>query len=135
MGYERRLYHGPSPYEAVVGFARAVRVNDMVYVSGSAPIGEDGRVACPGDPYGQALRCIEIIRQALEGLGARLEDVVRTRIYIVDRLDYPAVCQAHAEAFGAIQPASTLIVVAKLLEEQWRLEIEAEAIVGSGAVP
>ncbi|MCH8273864.1 MAG: RidA family protein [Armatimonadetes bacterium] len=125
---DRKRISGPSPYEKSVGFSRAVRVGDQIYVSGTAPIGEDGQSACPGDPYGQTLRCLEIIRQALEEAGSRIEDVVRTRIFITDRADFGPVCRAHAEVFGEIRPASTLVIVERLLEEEWLVEIEAEAV-------
>jgi enamine deaminase RidA (YjgF/YER057c/UK114 family) len=124
---------GPSPYEDTVGFSRAVRVGDVVYVSGTAPIGEDQTTCCPGDAYGQAMRCFEIIERALQEAGSCLEDVVRTRMYITNRASCGPVCKAHAEVFGEIKPAASMVVVTKLLEDDWLVEIEAEAVVGSGS--
>lgn len=122
---------GHSPYESSVGFSRAVRVGNVVVVSGTAPIGDDGRAAFPGDPYNQTLVCLDIIKKALERAGLSLRDVIRTRIYISDLSDYGPVCRAHAEVFGDIKPASTMIVV-KLLEPEWHVEIEAEAVATTG---
>jgi enamine deaminase RidA (YjgF/YER057c/UK114 family) len=113
-----------SPYEASVGFSRAVRVGDRILVSGTAPIGADG-----ADAYAQAKRCFEIIAAALDDLGAGLGDVVRTRMFITDAGCAAEVGRAHAEAFGEVRPAATMVVVAALLDPRWRVEIEAEAAV------
>jgi enamine deaminase RidA (YjgF/YER057c/UK114 family) len=117
-----------SPYESEVGFSRAVRVGDRVLVSGTAPIWPDG--SCDPDPERQARRCLEIIVDALAspGIGARPEHVVRTRIFLVDAGDWEAVGRAHGVVFGAVRPASTMVVIAGLLDPRWRVEIEAEAI-------
>ena len=125
---ERRRIKGPSPFEAKIRFSRAIRVGDRVLVSGTAPVWEDGSV--DPDPEAQARRCIEIIETALREAGASLADVVRTRQFIVDPADAEAVGRAHAAAFGEARPASTMVVVAQLLDPRWRVEIEAEAIVG-----
>jgi enamine deaminase RidA (YjgF/YER057c/UK114 family) len=119
-----------SPYEASVGFSRAVRAGNRVVVAGTAPIGTDGRTVCPGDPAAQARRCLEIIGAALEEAGATLSDVVRTRTYLTDVEDAPSVSEVHGEVFGEIRPASTMIVVAALLDCDWLVEIEAEALIG-----
>lgn len=115
-----------SPYEARIGFSRAVRVGTRILVSGTAPIGPDGRTL-PGDAHAQARRCLQVIREAIEALGGGLGNVVRTRTYLVDAADADAVGRAHGEAFGTIRPASTMVVVAALLDPTWRVEIEAEA--------
>lgn len=128
----RQHFSGPSPYEETVGFSRAVRVGDVVYVSGTAPIGDDQKTVYPGDAYGQAMRCFEIIDKALRDAGSSLKDVVRTRMYITSRIHCGAVCRAHYDIFGKIRPAATMVVVTKLLEDDWLVEIEAEAVVGSG---
>jgi enamine deaminase RidA (YjgF/YER057c/UK114 family) len=125
---ERRRIKGPSPFEEKIGFSRAIRVGDRVLVAGTAPVWEDG--SCDEDPEVQARRCIEIIETALSEAGATLADVVRTRQFIVDPADAEAVGRAHAAAFGEARPASTMVVVAQLLDPRWRVEIEAEAIVG-----
>ncbi len=127
----RRKVSGPSPYEERIGFSRAVRVGNLIYVSGTAPIGEDGKTASPGDPYGQTLRCLEIIRGALKELGATVEDVVRVRIFIRERSDFGAVCRAYGEVFRDIRPSATMIIVDRFLEEDWLVEIEAEAVLES----
>ena len=120
-----------SPYEQTVGFSRAVRVGDRVLVSGTAPIWPDG--SCDPDAGVQAERCLEIILAALAQAGASAEHVVRTRSYLVDRADEVAVSHAHGRVFGAIRPASTMIIVAGLLDPRWKVEMEAEAILDSDA--
>lgn len=125
----RQQVSSGSPYEASVGFSRALRVGDRAVVSGTAPIWPDGRV--DPDPAAQARRCFEIIAEALAELGASLEDVVRTRIYLVDRGDAEAVGAVHAEHLEAVRPAATMVVVARLLDARWRVEIEAEAVLGA----
>jgi len=131
---ERISVSSGSPFEATIGFSRAVRIGDRVAVSGTAPIAADGAVAAPGDAYGQMRRCLEIVAAALEGAGAALADVQRTRIYLTDVGAWGGVARAHAEAFGAVRPASTFVVVAALLDPAWLVEVEADAVVGSGTV-
>ena len=128
MAGERRIVESGSPFEATVGFSRAVRVGDRVVVSGTAPIWPDGSV--DPDPEKQAARCLEIITEALAEAGARPEHVIRTRMFITDVGDSEAVARAHAAVFGEIRPAATMVVVAGLLDDRWRVEIEAEAVVG-----
>lgn len=123
---ERQRILSGSSYEAAVGYSRAVRVGDRVLVSGTAPIWPDG--SCDPDPQAQAGRCVEIILGALAEAGAGPEDVVRTRMYIVDPADAGAVGRAHAAAFGETGPASTMVIVAGLVDPRWRVEIEAEAV-------
>jgi enamine deaminase RidA (YjgF/YER057c/UK114 family) len=116
-----------SPYEKIIGFSRAVRVGERVVVSGTAPIWPDG--SCDTDAYAQARRCLEIISTALQEAGAGPEHVVRTRTYLVDARDWEAVGRAHGEVFADIRPASTMVVVAGFLDSQWKVEMEAEAVV------
>jgi enamine deaminase RidA (YjgF/YER057c/UK114 family) len=116
-----------SPFEPVIGFSRAVRVGDRVFVAGTAPVWPDGEV--DPDPTTQARRCLEIILDALYRAGAQASDVVRTRSFLTDVSYADAVGNAHGEVFSQIMPASTMIVVAGLLDERWKVEIEAEAIV------
>ncbi|MBS1894400.1 MAG: RidA family protein [Actinobacteria bacterium] len=125
---ERRRVSSGSPFEPRIGFARAVRVGEHVHVSGTGPIWDDGSFH-PG-AGAQARRCLEIIVAALEGLGASAEDVVRTRIYLTDARDIDAVGAAHAEFFGDSPPAATALVVAGFLDPRWKVEIEADALVG-----
>jgi enamine deaminase RidA (YjgF/YER057c/UK114 family) len=123
---ERRLVPGHSPYEHVVGYSRAVVMGRTVYVAGTAPIPADGSPP-PAKAYDQARLCLEIVGGALEQAGASFADVVRTRIFVVDRADYEEIARAHGEVFGEIRPASTA-VVCDLLDPAWKVEIEAEAV-------
>ena len=124
----RRWVSSGSPFEPVIGFSRAVRDGRLVAVSGTAPVMADGGDP-PPDAYGQARRCLEIIAIALEQAGARLEDVVRTRTYLVRASDWEDVGRAHGEVFGEIRPASTMVVVKELLDPRWLVEFEADAVV------
>jgi len=124
----RQHHRSASPYEDQIGFSRAVRVGDRVIVSGTAPIGPDGRTV-PGGPLEQARRCCSVIVEALRALGAGPEHVVRTRMYLTRAEDWALVGQAHAEAFSAARPAATMVVVAGLLDPGWRVEMEAEAVI------
>ena len=122
----RRSATSGSPYEDSIGFCRAVRIGQMISVAGTGPIGFDGQTASPGDAYGQAKRCLEIIAKAIVDLGGQIEDVVRTRIYLVNVDDWEAVGRAHGEIFSAIKPAATMVVVNQLIGEDWLVEIEAD---------
>ncbi|HJZ38256.1 MAG TPA: RidA family protein [Solirubrobacterales bacterium] len=126
---ERRHYSSGSRFEPKIGFSRATRVGDHVYVSGTGPIWEDG--SFDADPAAQARRCLEIIVEALAELGARPEHVVRTRIYLLDPADIDVVGPVHAEFFAAASPAATALVVTGFLDPRWKVEIEADAIVAS----
>lgn len=123
----RRHAASGSPYEPTIGFSRAVRVGDVVHVSGTGPGWPDG--SCQPDPRAQADRCFAIIEAALHELGASLDDVVRTRMYVTDAAVGEAVGAAHAAAVGHVRPAATMVVVAGLLDTRWWVEIEADALV------
>ncbi|HYW26192.1 MAG TPA: RidA family protein [Terriglobales bacterium] len=125
---ERKLVASGSPFEPRIGFSRAVRAGDRVVVAGTAPVWPDG--SCDPDVGVQAARCLEIIVAALAEAGARPEHVVRTRMYLTDRADAGAVGAEHGRVFGAVRPASTMVVVAGLLDPRWKVEIEAEAVLG-----
>jgi enamine deaminase RidA (YjgF/YER057c/UK114 family) len=125
---ERLLVSSGSPYEPVVGYSRAVRVGDRVFVAGCAPIMPDGGEP-PADAYAQAKRCLAIVEGALAEAGSSLVDVVRTRVYLVRLEDFEEVGRAHGEAFSEIRPANTTVVVAGLVDPRWLVEIEAEAVV------
>ena len=127
----RKLVSSGSPYELSVGFSRAVRVGSLISVSGTAPIGPDRKTVGPGDPSAQSRRCFEIIRDALEEAGSSLSDVVRTRIFLTNIADWEKVAAVHGEFFGDIRPASTIVQVARLIEPDWLVEIEADAVVDS----
>ena len=125
---DRRRITSGSPFESRIGFSRAVRVGDRVLVSGTAPIWPDG--SCDPDPEAQTRRCLEIILGSLAEAGAEARHVVRTRIYLADVSVAEAVGRAHGAIFGEVRPASTMVVVAALLDPRWKVEIEAEAILG-----
>lgn len=125
---ERILISSGSPYEETVGFSRAVRVDDRVFVAGTAPIWPNDHV--DPDPGVQAAKCFEIIGRALEDAGAGFDDVVRTRTYLVDASHQDAVGVEHGKIFSRIRPASTMVVCAGLLDPRWLVEIEAEAVIG-----
>jgi enamine deaminase RidA (YjgF/YER057c/UK114 family) len=125
---DRRHARSGSPYEDRMGFSRAVRVGNTVSVAGTAPVWPDGGV--DPDPAVQARRCWEIALAALEELDGRPEDVTRTRMYVVAADVAEAVGNVHGEFFGDVRPASTMVVVAGLLDPRWLVEIELDAIVG-----
>jgi len=127
---ERQRVSSGSPFEPTIGFSRAMRVGPHVFVSGTAPVWPDG--SCDADPAVQARRCLEIILAALAEAGASAADVVRTRTYLVDIADAGPVSNVQREAFGAVRPASTMLAVAALLDPRWKVEIEAEALIGAG---
>ena len=124
----RALVPAVSPQAATVGYSRAVRDGALVHVAGTAAIYPDG-VDAPTDAYAQASRCLEIIVGALAEVGASPNDVVRTRVFLVDAADWEEVGRAHGEVFGDVRPATSFVVVAGLLDERWLVEIEAEAVV------
>jgi enamine deaminase RidA (YjgF/YER057c/UK114 family) len=124
---ERQLVSSGAAFEDRVGYSRAVRVGQSVWVSGTAPIMPDDADP-PDDAYEQAVVCLGIIERALKEAGGGLEDVVRTRIYVVRPGDIDAVGRAHREAFATARPATTGLVV-DLLDPRWLVEIEAEAVV------
>lgn len=125
---DRKRVSSGSPYEPVIGFSRAVRAGDRISVAGTAPVNPDGTIEPTAEA--QARRCLEIIVEALRELGAGPEHVVRTRTYLVYTHDWEAVGRAHGAVFGEVRPASTMVVVARLLNPLWRVEIEAEAVLG-----
>ncbi|NLV56807.1 MAG: RidA family protein [Acidimicrobiales bacterium] len=129
MERARQHVSSGSPWEILVGYCRAVRVGDLVAVAGTAPQMPDGQV--DPDPEAQARRCLEIIQGALIEAGGDLADVVRTRIYLTDARDFDAVARAHAAAFSEVRPANTTVVVARLLDERWKVEIEADAVIST----
>jgi enamine deaminase RidA (YjgF/YER057c/UK114 family) len=126
---DRQRISSGSPFEPTIGFSRAVRCGDRVLVSGTGPIWPDG--TCPDDADAQTRRCLAIIEAALVEAGATIGDVVRTRMFLTSADDATAVGEAHDAVFGAIRPAATMVVVAGLLDPRWRIEIEAEAVIGS----
>ena len=124
---DRRRAASGSPYETAIGFSRAIRVGERILVSGTAPVEADGS-STPGDASAQAERCCAIIVAAIEELGGKSSDVVRTRILLRQAADAQAVGAVHARWFSSARPASTMVVVAALLRPEWQVEIEAEAM-------
>lgn len=122
----RQNIAGSSPYETVIGFSRAVRIGNTVHISGTGPVGADD-----ADPATQTRHILTIIQDVLKRAGARLEDVVRTRMYLTSADDWELVGRVHGEFFGTIRPAATMVVVAKLLNPAWRVEIEVDAIISN----
>jgi len=123
---DRLRVESGSPYEGWIGFSRALRVGNRIVVSGTGPLELDGTCAEPAGA--QAQRCLDVILDALAEAGATAQHVVRTRMYVTDRVHVEAVGRAHAEVFAGVRPASTLVVVAGLADPRWKVEIEAEAV-------
>jgi enamine deaminase RidA (YjgF/YER057c/UK114 family) len=122
----------PSGSKLGLGFSRATRVGNMVFVSGCAPIAADGSVAAPGDMKGQAKRCLEIIEGALVQAGADLKNVVRTRVFLTDMSRWKEAGEAHGEVFKDIEPATSFLGTNALINPGWLVEIEADAVITRG---
>jgi enamine deaminase RidA (YjgF/YER057c/UK114 family) len=127
VGDSQRISSG-LPYELILGYSRAIRVDDRVFVSGTTPQWPDGLV--DPDPEKQLRRCFEIVEKALMEAGASMRDVVRTRIYLTSATSVSAVEKVHGQLFGEIRPANTTLIVAGLLNPEWKVEVEVDAIVG-----
>ncbi|MFQ6012030.1 MAG: RidA family protein [Thermoplasmata archaeon] len=125
---KRKRITTDTPWEGRVGYSRALRVGPHVYVSGTTATDPGGQVTGRGDPYAQTIQAIRNIKGALEAAGARLRDVVRTRIYVTDIDAWEEIGRAHGEAFGAVRPAATMVEVRRLVDPDMLVEIEAEAI-------
>ena len=121
-----------APWEPLVGYSRAVRVGNIVAVSGSAAIDVDGQLVGEGDAYAQATQCIRVIADALDKAGASLENVVRTRMFVTDIELWPEIARAHQKAFGDIAPATSMVEVSRLIDPAMLVEIEADAVISDG---
>jgi enamine deaminase RidA (YjgF/YER057c/UK114 family) len=126
----QRVYSG-APWEAQIGYCRALRAGNMIFVTGTAPVSADGKVVASGDAYAQAKRCFDIIRQALASLGATMGNVTRTRMFVTDISRWAEYGRAHAEAFASNPPTTSMVEVRSLIDPEMLIEIEADAVVSA----
>lgn len=124
---EREKYSSGAKWESIVGYSRAVKVGSRIYVTGTTATNENSEVVGVGDAYAQAVQTIKNIEKALKTLGATLENVVRTRMFVTDISRWEEYGRAHGEFFGEIMPATTMVEVSKLIDPQMLIEIEADA--------
>ena len=126
----RQIVTSGTPWESAVGYSRAVKAGNQIFISGTTASTVHGEVIAPGDAYGQTRCVLERIEAALVELGASLSDVVRTRMYVIDIEGWEEIGRAHAEAFGEIKPAATMVQVSRLVDPDHLVEIEADAVIG-----
>ncbi|MEP6795576.1 MAG: RidA family protein [Saprospiraceae bacterium] len=124
----RRNFSSGAKWETIVGYSRAVRIGNLIEVSGTCAVDENGNVFAPGDAYAQTKKVLEIITNAITTLGGRMEDVVRTRIFVTSIDDWTEIGKAHGEIFHTIRPVTTMLEVSKLISPEYIVEIEATAI-------
>ena len=126
----QRVFSG-ARWESEVGYCRALRTDDRIFVTGTAPVAEDGSIHAPGDGYAQTVRCLDIMKEALSGLGAGFENVARTRMFVTDIERWSEYGRAHREVFGEHPPTTTMVEVRRLIHPDMLIEIEADAVVRS----
>jgi len=126
---ERRRVSTGTDWESTVGYSRAIRAGDIVRVAGTIATDDEGAVVAPGDPYEQTRHALDVVADALDEVGASIDDVVRTRMYVTDIEDMDAVGRAHGEVFEAVRPAATMVEVSGLAAEEAVVEVEVEAVV------
>lgn len=127
---KRKNVSSGSPLEQPIGFSRAVRIGNVIAVSGTAPLSEDGETICHGDVYGQTLRCLTIATAAIQQAGGGVGDVLRTRVMLKDASTWKDAARAHGEFFGEVRPACTFVEVSRFIDVDWLVEVEVDAVVG-----